>query len=235
MGEELLHVLHERHFRSVPFEDLDIHQNIPIQLDLAHLYQKIVLRRRGGFCYELNYLFAQLLRGLGFECQLVAARIFAEKDAWGPEFDHLALLVTLDEPWLVDVGYGDLFFFPKTISDQKIQGDRDKYYRIDRVEGDGFVLHESRDGNDFSKRYRFDLRPRRIEDFYAECTRKQESVDSYFVKNKICTLPTVRGRMTLFNDKFIETVDGVKTQSMIASTADLEILLATKFDILLNP
>ena len=115
VGKALLRALHERHLRSIPFEDLDIHQNIPIRLDPESLYQKLVVRRRGGFCYELNYLFSQLLSALGFDCHLLAASIYDAKKGWGPEFDHLALLVSLDEPWLVDVGYGELFFFPKKI------------------------------------------------------------------------------------------------------------------------
>ena len=57
--------LHERHLLSVPFENLDTHMGTRIELEIPWLYDKIVTRRRGGFCYELNGLFAELLRSLG--------------------------------------------------------------------------------------------------------------------------------------------------------------------------
>ncbi len=62
-----LAALHAAHPRAVPFEDYDIHLGVPLSLDPDRLFDKIVTRRRGGFCYELNGLFAALLRGLGFD------------------------------------------------------------------------------------------------------------------------------------------------------------------------
>ena len=59
---ENLRAIHYAHLLAVPFENLDIHRGMPIALDQEYLYDKIVLRRRGGFCYELNSLFAALLR-----------------------------------------------------------------------------------------------------------------------------------------------------------------------------
>ena len=64
---DVLHKLHQAHLLTVPFENLDIHLGHPIVLGEAHLFNKIVNHRRGGFCYELNGLFAALLRELGFE------------------------------------------------------------------------------------------------------------------------------------------------------------------------
>ena len=96
------------HLRAVPFENLDIVPlGRPLRLDPAGLSQKIVGERRGGFCFELNGLFALLLEGLGFDVARVACR-FVEAAAETDPFDHLALLVTPPggEPWFVDVGAG---------------------------------------------------------------------------------------------------------------------------------
>ena len=69
-----LRALQIAHLRTVPFENLDIHLRRPITLELERLIDKIVLRRRGGFCYELNGLFASLLENLGFTIELLSAR-----------------------------------------------------------------------------------------------------------------------------------------------------------------
>src|SRR5215216_6410072 len=88
-----LRELHRAHLLAVPFENLDIHLGRPIVLEQQALFAKIVTRRRGGFCYELNGLFALLLRDLGFDVTLLAAGVARADGSFGPEFDHLTLLV----------------------------------------------------------------------------------------------------------------------------------------------
>ena len=83
---ETLRALHKAHMLAVPFENLDIHLGRPIVLDEDRLYRKIVGERRGGFCYELNGLFAALLRELGYEVTLLSARVSCEQGGFGPEF-----------------------------------------------------------------------------------------------------------------------------------------------------
>ena len=104
--------LHRQHLFTVPFENLDIPLKTPILLDHTLLYDKIVRRRRGGFCYELNGLFCLLLTALGFRVEMLSARVRRDDGGFGPEFDHMLLRVDLEEPWLVDVGFGDSFVDP---------------------------------------------------------------------------------------------------------------------------
>jgi N-hydroxyarylamine O-acetyltransferase len=91
---ETLRALHVAHLLAVPFENLNIGMGWPIVLDQAALFEKIVMRRRGGFCYELNGLFAALLRALGFDVTLLSAGVARAGGGFGPEFDHLTLQVT---------------------------------------------------------------------------------------------------------------------------------------------
>ena len=91
-----LRALHMAHLLAVPFENLNIGRGWPIVLDEDALFEKIVAGRRGGFCYELNGLFAALLRALGFEVTLLSAGVARAAGGFGPEFDHLTLLVTTD-------------------------------------------------------------------------------------------------------------------------------------------
>src|SRR6185437_10707982 len=86
--------LHRSHQMTVPFENLSIHLSEPISLAGDDLLDKIVSRRRGGFCYELNGAFALLLQALGATVIRVAARVYGEGGRLSPPFDHMALIVT---------------------------------------------------------------------------------------------------------------------------------------------
>ena len=108
---ETLRGLHRAHMLAVPFENLDIHLGIPIVLSVPAFYEKIVTRRRGGFCYELNGLFAWLLAELGFQVALLSARVVSS-GRLSPEFDHLLVLVEREGRWIADVGFGDSFLEP---------------------------------------------------------------------------------------------------------------------------
>jgi len=85
--QDVLSNLHYANLLTVPFENLDIHLDRLIQLNEEHLFGKIVTQRRGGFCYELNGMFALILRELGFQVDLLSAEVF-EEGRFSPEFDH---------------------------------------------------------------------------------------------------------------------------------------------------
>jgi len=72
---ETLNALHRAHMRAAPFENLDIGRGVPIVLDLEALYAKIVGHRRGGFCYELNGLFAELREHFGIVLEAARAGV----------------------------------------------------------------------------------------------------------------------------------------------------------------
>jgi len=112
-----LNALHLAHLYAVPFENLDIHLRRQLSLDQAALFDKVVTRRRGGFCYELNGLFCALLRELGFRVTMLSAEVARQSGGFSPAFDHLALLVDLDEPWLADVGFGNGFRLPLRLNE----------------------------------------------------------------------------------------------------------------------
>src|SRR5580693_2308870 len=85
-GIENLRALHRCHMLTIPFENLDIPLGRPIVLNVEHLYNKLVDRRRGGYCYELNGLFAWLLAQLGFDVKMISAGVAHETSGFGPEF-----------------------------------------------------------------------------------------------------------------------------------------------------
>src|SRR5687768_13047 len=128
---ETLRALQVAHLLAVPFENLSIHAGEAIVLNEDSLFSKIVENRRGGFCYEANGLFAGLLRALGFEVTMLSAGVAKKDGDFGPDFDHMTLMVTLAERWLVDVGFGDSFMEPLLLDarGEQVQGTR--AFRID--------------------------------------------------------------------------------------------------------
>ena len=223
---------HERHVRTIPFENLDIHYGRYIVLDKTRVFQKIMQGGRGGFCYELNYLFCELLKEAGFDAWMISARVTTSEGMPGPPFDHLAIVVRMDNLWLLDVGFGDLFVKPVAITPGLIQHDGRNYFKIEQDTAPGdYALVMSADGQTFQKKYVFELTPRAITDFEDFCRDKQISADSYFVKNIVCTLPTEAGRVTLFNDRLIETQGSEKHEAPVTDEAHRRELLAARFGI----
>lgn len=104
---ETLDALVRAHLTSVPFENIDIYDlGLPIDIGIPALFDKIVARRRGGYCFELNGLFMSLLTKLGFACHAVAARVLSNRD-YTPPLSHRATVVAISgERYYCDVGFG---------------------------------------------------------------------------------------------------------------------------------
>ena len=209
-----LQTLHAAHMLSVPFENLNIHLGRPILLDETALFEKIVVQRRGGFCYELNGLFAVLLRALGFDVTLLSAGVARESGGFGPEFDHLALLVQIPdhaEMSLADVGFGDSFLLPLSFEEGLEQSQNSGIYRIVR-DNDKWLTQQRKEQGMWENMYRFTLQPRELADFTDMCHFHQTSPESGFTRGRVCTLATPGGRITLGDTEFIITRGQEKTE-----------------------
>lgn len=167
---ELLAALQLAHLRAVPFENLHVYHGRGVRTDVEWSYPKIVTDRRGGWCFELNGAFSGLLRELGFEVDLVSCQVWnaGEAEEWGPELDHLALVVHLDGArWLVDVGFGDNCIQPLLLE----SGEREAVPRRVRLDVDveGFTLTELTPSDDGAESWvpqaRGRFEPRRLADF----------------------------------------------------------------------
>src|SRR5262245_2570020 len=252
---------------TVPFENLDIHLGRPIVLDDDVFFDKIVERRRGGFCYELNGLFAALLRELGFDVTMLSAGVagpavessgfslptavesssFSLPTAvessrfslppgvkFGPDFDHMALRVALEEEWLADVGFGDSFIEPIRLQQSIVTDDPTGAYRVD---ADGELRFMTRRGDpgeeSWTLQYRFTLAPRELAEYRAMCVYQQTSPESHFTRQRICSLATDTGRITLSDLKLITTTDAVREERMLADEAEFKGVLASHFGIVI--
>ncbi|MCM2315272.1 MAG: arylamine N-acetyltransferase [Thermoanaerobaculia bacterium] len=223
-----LAALHEAHLLAVPFENLDIGLGREIVLDLERLHDKIVTRRRGGFCYELNGLFASLLAGRGFDLDLLSARVADDAGVLGPEFDHMALLVRAGgKRWLADVGFGDSFRRPIDLDDASPQAGGDPLGRAWSVRDDGDELALLQHEADGVSRvtYAFTLAPRELAHYAPMCVWQQTSPESSFTRRRVCSRATPQGRVTLANDRLIVTTPGGRTERLVAEGERAAVLL----------
>jgi N-hydroxyarylamine O-acetyltransferase len=213
------------HLFSVPFENLDIAAGQPLSVELEAIYDKLVVRRRGGFCYELNGLYSWLLRELGFEVTLLAAQtVDPTTGEPGQERAHLVLLVELEGAWLVDIGWGEVYRRPFALragnehTDPKIAS-----YRLEEQAGRWQISERHDDSLETNLKqipgwriaYRFDLTPRELSDFAATC-RWQETESPFFTGHRFCTIATPDGRRTLMDDRLIVRDRGTRTERTVA-------------------
>lgn len=229
---QTLHDLHVAHQLSVPFENLSIFLGEPIALDEEALFRKIVVRRRGGFCYELNGLFAALLRELGFTVAMLSAGVAHSKGMFGPEFDHMVLMVSLERRWLADVGFGDSFREPLLLDEPTEQRQNGRAYRI-APEGPYRILRR-RDGvGGWRARYRFTLQAHQMADYQGMCLFHQTSPESPFTQRRTCSLATPAGRITLTERRLIRTeANDEREERVLTSEDEYESILREQFGII---
>ena len=225
-----LRTLQFSHLCTVPFENLDIHWKHPIAIDTDRFFKKIIDRKRGGFCYELNGLFNELLRNLGFTTRLISARVFNGKEH-GPEYDHAAIIVTIgEEEYLADVGFGDFTAEPLRLVLDLEQKDATGIFVIRRFD-DEYLEVTKRDGETWKCEYIFKDVPRDLSEFAEMCDFQQYSPESHFTKGKLCSVMTESGRKTLTDSKFIITANGTKSETIVGGADDFDKLLAAEFGI----
>jgi len=229
---ETLRELQVAHLLTVPFENLSIHTKEPIVLDDNALFEKIVRRRRGGFCYEANGLFAALLRALGFDVKMLSAGAANAKGGFGPDFDHMALMCDINERWLVDVGFGDSFREPLLIDKTGAQLQGERAYRID-PDGRYLVLMQRDGGADaaWKAQFRFTLQPYEYSDYEEMCRYHQTSPQSHFTRGRICSRATPDGRVTLGEMRLIITRNGERQERELTNEEEYAATLRERFGI----
>ncbi|MGO9482928.1 MAG: arylamine N-acetyltransferase family protein [Candidatus Kryptoniota bacterium] len=229
---EHLRLLQRKHIFEVPFENIDIYYGIPVEYSVEAFYKKIVTRNRGGYCYELNGLFYWLLTSLGYGTTLISGLVMGKKE-YITEFEHMAIIVDVDgSKWLVDVGFGDSSWIPVRLVPGKIQNDNlsgsqyaGRDYRIIEdiiVDGKNCMSFEkwNKGTQSFVTLYSFTLERRAI-DYFMLMHEYQEMVPTaYYKENLLCSLPTRKGRISVINNRLIETTNGTKRIKKIENSKE---------------
>jgi N-hydroxyarylamine O-acetyltransferase len=230
---QTLHGLQLAHLRSVPFENLDIGVGRRILLDEGSLWNKIVLNGRGGFCYEVNGLFAGLLKEIGYNVTYLNARDYHEEDdTFGIDFDNLTLLVRVPNEstrWLVDVGWGDTFTQPLELDNTEWQEQGLRAYRLEPFR-EGYQLWQRGFNGEIERQYYFDLATHQFPaEYEATCQYHQTSPESIFTRKRVISRLTEYGRVTLDNHRLIITTNGKRSEHPCDNEEDFHKLLKEHF------
>ena len=212
--------LQNLHLQHIPFENLDVIRNIPIYLNLKTIYEKIVLEKRGGYCYEVNGLFHALLCELGYDAHLVSATVLRQPGKWAKPDTHAAIVVNLEEPYLVDVGFGAACpRLPIPLNgDKKI--DVNAEYSITKFNDQFDLTYEN--NNERRTLYRFTNEPKKLLDFHEGCVFNQVSKASSFTHYDIVTKATPTGRVTLTDQTLTIVENAVQKKSYLTESEKLQ-------------
>lgn len=225
--------LHRSHLYSVPFENLDIAVGVPIVLEPARLYDKIVGRRRGGFCYELNGLFHDLLAAMGFKVCMLSGCVRHEDGGFGPEFDHMLLKVEFPDPWLADVGFGESFVDPLPLKAGAQESTNGHMFGVIPENG-GWELYRRDSAGTQIPLYRFSDVAHQLLEYAEMCVYHQTCPDSSFTRRRICTRATPDGRITLAGMRLLETRNGSRKETTFSNEQELRNCLSEHFGVELD-
>ncbi|MGO1059294.1 arylamine N-acetyltransferase family protein [Planococcus sp. FY231025] len=223
--------LQSLHMQHVPFENLDVIRKVPIYLNLETIYEKIVNQHRGGYCYELNGLFHWLLQELGFDAKLISATVMKPDGTAAKADTHAAILVELDAPYLMDVGFGDSTISPIPLGGER-HTDHSGTYKIAPHDDTFYNLIREEDGNERIL-YRFSTAEKQLADFHEGCVFNQVSDKSTFTHDDLATRATEIGRITLSGHQLTRSENGKKEKTDLTDEEKIQIL-KTEFGIELN-
>ena len=219
---------------SVPFENLDVQQGRVVSLVLEEIYSKIVERRRGGYCYEVNGLFAMALEALGFAYQFVAARPMTYP-VRRPK-THMALVVTIEgEQWLCDLGFGSYGIRePLNLNwiGREIKQDYESFKLSFSPEGN-YLLQAFVDGA-WKNLYEFNLSPQEWVDFEPANYLNSTHPDSIFVQWLMVVLQNPTGKEVLTGDRFKSVSEG-RTTGWTVKHEEIPALLQERFSLRYQP
>ncbi len=222
---ETLRALQRAHLRAIPYENLDIHLGTPIGLGASRAFAKLVTARRGGWCFEMNGLFAWVLEMLGYRVRMVAGAVGRERVGEDAVGNHLVLLVDLGDLILTDVGFGDGPLEPLPLAEGGYRLGSFEF-RIERS-GEWWTLRNHEHGG--APSFEFTLEPRELGWFAAKCQELQTSPASGFVQKTICqryagdTILSLRGAV-------LRTIDGAgPSEHVVGSAAEYDAVLRERF------
>lgn len=223
-----LRAVHRAHQYAVPFENLDVQLRRPLTTDVEAAYDKIVRRRRGGWCYEMNGVMGWALKELGFDVMRMSAGVMREKMGDGQIGNHLCLLVRLDQPYLVDVGFGGSLSEPVPLRTAAFE---DHPYRVslNRTTDGYWRFTEFALGEPFS--FDFHSQPADEGLFSTKCAFLQTDPASSFVQNLVVQRRTADTHYSL-RGRVLTTLRATsKDKVLLNSPAEVTALLRERFEL----
>lgn len=216
----LLRQLHLAHCTTVPYENVDMMRGKPTSLEADALFQKIVVEKKGGLCFELNGSFANLLRALGYRVTEYAARYLRGESAIPMRRHRVLVAEGVDGAWLCDVGIGEVCQRePLAMVEGLEQHQFGECYKLEKEEFLGWVLWDLHKGQ-WRRFYSFTEEPQLLVDYIAPNFYCEKHPDSPFNKDEMFALKTLTGRITLDGPVFKE-FDGDRVTVTELSGSDM--------------
>jgi len=221
--------LHRAHAFTIAFENFNVRLKRPIPLDKENLFQKLIIDKRGGYCYELNILFSFLLQEIGFKVtHLIGRPLYGYNNVLRPR-THMVLKVELEaKEYLCDLGFGGKGLIEPIellVNKENEQFD-DVFKLVPHVEG--YELQSLLNG-DWVSLYSFDLHEQQLIDYELANFYNMHSPDSRFTQQLICVKPTQQGRILLLDKKFKYFEDGKSKIIHIETAKEYDEILHTYF------
>jgi len=229
---DTLRGIHQAFMLTVLFENLDIHLGRKLSLSPDRIYDKIVTKKRGGFCYECNILFYEILSRLGFRVEYLSARMVQGRSI-GAEYDHMALNVHLEHDYLADVGNGQSFREPLPMDGEAGSTPESLTYRIG-PHGNNLALYYRKPDTDWRPRFLFSLIPRDRAEFSGMCRHRQTSPESIFFRHRIVTMALPKGRATMTGMRLTVTHGVEKETRMVTTDTEYDDILKHTFGIIID-
>lgn len=229
-----LHDLHVGHVTHIPFENLDQLQGKNISLEREWLFEKIVENKRGGYCFEMNGLFSHVLKEAGFNVTDACARVYRPGVGFGGRA-HQVLVVNVDGGlWMVDVGFGGNGpIAPVKIEDGLEQEQYGRFYRIKADETFGYILEFQVDGN-YEVVYSFTTEACYPMDFDMANYFVSNNPNSIFRKVIMCTMPTEKGRVSMYDNNLKIIHNGLVTEKKLNSDFEINAAMEKYYGISLE-
>lgn len=203
MTGETLSLLQNAHLTSVPFENFNILKSIPLNLSTESLYYKIVDNKRGGISTELNGLFGDLLRAMGFGVNEHLGRFLYNDDVSSPKQHRILEVQARDGDYLCDVGFE--LEGPRValrLEEGTVQCDGFCEYRLEKEPFLGWVLWQHKEMSEWKKLYSFTDELQLSVDFCQPTFYLEKSPESNFNKFPYAVIRTTDGLITLKKDHF---------------------------------
>lgn len=202
---------------SVPFENLDVQAGKIVSIEPQDIINKIVYQSRGGYCYEVNGLFAMALTEVGIDYYFVGARPMFYPTR-RPRTHMVIIAIIHDEDYLCDLGFGSYGIrAPIALSkiNQPIQQD-DDFFKLFSEDGKNYVLQALVDG-EWVNQFCFDLYPHELLDFIPANYFNSTNPDAIFVKQLLIVKHSPVGRKILSGTHLKIIVHGVSTIEDVAA------------------
>jgi N-hydroxyarylamine O-acetyltransferase len=223
-----LRELHRLHTAAIPFENLSPFLGEPVLLDAEALEEKMVVRRRGGWCFEHNLFFTHVLRDIGYEVKTLAARVRWNVPAGvSTARSHMLMLVTVEgERFIADVGFGGLTLTaPLHLQAGLEQSTPHEPHRL-MMEGEQYRL-EAKIGGEWQALYVFDLHEQLQQDYEVSNWYLAHFPQSQFVHGIIAARADADRRHALRNTRYaIHHRGGDTERRHVATVAELKSILS---------